>query len=79
MEKYFAYWKRGWWVLCMSLCMNVGIALVIIPLGLLFRDNLTMYYIMAAAVTMLFSLPFSAWIFEQFAHRSRRLIGEVVD
>jgi hypothetical protein len=73
MDAYVAYWKRGWWVWLMMLCINLGLAVVALPLAALFRGNPTVYWSSAVVAWLLVVAPYAGWVFERFAAGSERI------
>jgi ABC-type glycerol-3-phosphate transport system permease component len=76
MDRYFAYWKRGWWVWLLMLIANFSLMLVVVPLAVLFSDNLVAYWAGAAVAWLAIYAPLWGWLFEKFASGSQR-IGSV--
>ncbi len=73
MDMYLAYWKRGWWVWLMTLCINLAIAVTALPLAALFRGNKSAYWISVLIVWFVVLAPFAGWVFERFAEGSQRI------
>lgn len=70
---YWQYWKRGWWSLLMQTCGNLIGVVVMLPVALVFSDNLTAYCLTAAGVFLVGVLPITGWLFEAFVKHSRRI------
>jgi ABC-type glycerol-3-phosphate transport system permease component len=73
MSNYWAYWRRGWWVWLMMLCMNIGFALVVLPLAFLFKENTSAYLGSVLIAWLAIGAPFFGWLFERFATGSPRI------
>ena len=74
MEKYMAFWKRGWWAWLMVLCCNVCFAIAVVPLAMIFGANKVAYWTSAIVVWLIVGAPLMGWLFERFAVSSPRLI-----
>ena len=57
----------------MVLILNLSLAAVFIPLAMALADNLAVYYSSAACVYLIFGSPYLGWLFERFAHNSKRI------
>ena len=73
---YWSYWKRGWWSWLMQLCQNLISMILFVPLALLFGDNKPIYFFSAALVAIIGLVPIAGWLFEVFARKSERIIGD---
>lgn len=73
MEKYWDLWMRGWWVWLMIFTINIGFALVLIPIDLAFHDNKIVYWLANIIIVIFIGTPFAGWIFERFATKSARI------
>jgi len=75
METYVAYWKRGWWVWLMMVCINLAIALTAVPLAAVFHGNKTAYWTAVFIAWLVILLPLAGWVFELFARDSKRIVA----
>jgi hypothetical protein len=74
MEKYLAFWKRGWWAWLFMLCANISLVIFILPLALALKGNEKLYWISEIVVSLIFVAPIWGWLFERFASWSPRII-----
>jgi len=74
MDKYLAYWKRGWWAWLLMLCANILLAILIFPLAMAFRGNENIYWLSAAVMWFVIVAPLWGWLFEYFAAGSTRIV-----
>ncbi|HSX60066.1 MAG TPA: hypothetical protein VLF18_07710 [Tahibacter sp.] len=74
MSNYWIYWKRGWWVWLMSLCLQLATAVFVLPLAFAFHGRPGLYLSSAAVVGIFAIIPLWGWIFERFAARSDRIL-----
>lgn len=74
MEKYMAFWKRGWWAWLMVLCVNVCFGLALVPLAMVFHGHKTAYWLSVIGTWGVIGAPLMGWWFEKFAASSSRLI-----
>ena len=79
MEKYIAFWKRGWWAWLMVLCVNVCFGLALVPLAMIFQGNKVAYWVSAITTWVVAGAPLMGWLFERFAASSSRLISPSQD
>ena len=70
---YSLYWKRGWWCLAMLLCQALIIAVVTLPIGMIFKEAGAAHYITRLVVFLLVELPVLGFFFEYFARNSARI------
>ena len=73
MDKYVAYWKRGWWAWLMILSLNVAAGLTALPLAAIFRGNESGYWTALVIAWVVVGAPFPGWVFERFAAGSTRI------
>ena len=73
MQKYFAYWKRGWWAWLLVLLMNVWVALFMLPVAALLSHNKAAYAAVAVLAWLTVFAPLWGWLFEKFAAMSTRI------
>lgn len=57
----------------MMTCANIAVALIILPVALLFHDNDSLYMSIAVVVCVFAAIPVFGWLFEVFASSSERL------
>lgn len=73
MKRYLAYWRRGWWVWLLALCLN----LTIVPLGFFaaaaFPGSPALYWTAFAVLWLVVGAPVWGWMFEAFARNSDRI------
>jgi predicted permease len=75
MEKYMAFWKRGWWAWFFIFCANFSFGIFAFPLALALKGNEKLYWVSAIAVSIIVIIPIWGWLFERFASGSSRLIS----
>lgn len=73
MNRYWAYWNRGWWAWLLVLCLNLVTGLIALPLALAFRKDPVLYLVSVAAFWLVVGAPLWGWMFERFAAGSDRL------
>ena len=69
MVKYWQYFKHGWWAQLVMLLFNIGLALVLLPLALVFQDNKNTYYTIAVIAYIFLIVPLGGWLFQVFSPR----------
>ncbi|HRH77349.1 MAG TPA: hypothetical protein PK129_08375 [Cellvibrionaceae bacterium] len=72
MEKYWLYWRRGWWAWLLSAILNLSVAVLVFPLAWFFWGNEKVYWIASGFVWLIIGAPVWGWIFEVFAKNSDR-------
>ena len=73
-NKYWRYWKRGWWVFGMIFILNVSTGLMVYPVSIIALNNDLLYWGGCILILVIVGLPFWGWLFERFASRSARLM-----
>ena len=73
MDRYIAYWRRGWWAWLLMLLANFSLMVVMVPLAAAFAGNPTAYWIGAGIAWLLIYAPLWGWLFEKFAAGSPRI------
>ena len=72
--RYGAWWVRGLWVYLMLVVINVVVGVISAGVARLLRFAISEPFMWAFIATLLaIGLPFSGWLFEQFASRLPRL------
>ena len=69
MEIFFEYWKRGWKVWLMMLCINLAYLILFFPVALLIGalgGDKGLYYFITTIVGLLFAPPLTYWVFKSF-------------
>ena len=71
MGKFFEYWKKGWKVWLMMLCINFSYVLLFLPAAIIViklagRDAKGVYYLVAAILGLIFSPALTYLIFKSF-------------
>lgn len=69
MQKYWHYFKRGWWAQLVMLLFNVGLMVLLFPLALIFHDNQGAYYAIATVAYVFVIVPLGGWLFVRFSPR----------
>ena len=72
-EKFWHYWKRGWWVWLMMLCVSLGhlgvLLVVLLPLALVFpplRQSEDLFHVAVFVVLLLVGSPVNYLVFVWF-------------
>jgi hypothetical protein len=73
MDRYLAYWRRGWWAWLLVLCLNFSLIPLIAPAALVFSDNKALYWAACFVLWSAVGAPVWGWLFEVFARNSERL------
>ena len=76
MNRYFAYWKRGWWAALMMTLVNLVVSVLVAFTGIGLGAEPSVAWPIAVAVWLIMGAPFAGWLFEVFASHSRRIPGQ---
>lgn len=70
METFFEYWKKGWKVWLMMLCINFSCLLLFIPVAIvtvfLLRGGKGLYFFLSAIIGIIFVPALSYLVFKLF-------------
>jgi hypothetical protein len=73
MDKFLAYWRRGWWAWLLALCLNFSLMPIILPAAFAFSDRPTLYWTVCLGLWLVLGAPVWGWLFEVFASNSARI------
>jgi hypothetical protein len=69
MDIFFEYWKKGWKVWLMMICINFSYLLLFIPIAFIIiflRASKGLYYFIAATLGLIFAPAITYYIFKLF-------------
>ncbi|MDX5151641.1 MAG: hypothetical protein R3188_04110, partial [Acidiferrobacterales bacterium] len=69
MEKYWDYFKRGWWAQLVMLIFQLVLVLIVIPVAFIFNENKLAYYSIATILFIFVLVPFSGWLFLKYSNK----------
>ena len=73
MTRYWRYWRRGWYVWVLMLCINISVLLVAFPLAMAFHQRPGAYLLAGLLVWVTIGAPYVGWLFERFAAYAPRI------
>jgi hypothetical protein len=78
LQYFFAFWRRGWWMLLMLVIGNITLALCYAGVAWVLRPYVTQPLSLAVAIVLpTIGLLFLGWLFELFASRLPRITRPV--
>jgi hypothetical protein len=69
MEKYWDYFKRGWWAQLVMLIFQLVLVLIVIPVAFFFNENKLAYYSITTIIFIFVLVPFSGWLFLKYSNK----------
>ena len=69
MDKYWDYFRRGWWAQLVMFIFQLVLVLVVIPVAFLLLGNKPAYYTVATILFIFVLVPFSGWLFLKFSEK----------
>ena len=69
MDKYWDYFKRGWWAQLVMFIFQLVLVLLVIPVAFLLLGNKPAYYTVVTILFIFVLVPFSGWLFLKFSEK----------
>lgn len=67
MDKYWFYFKQGWWAQLVMLIFQVALVVALLPIAMLFYNDKILYYSFVIAIFIFALVPFGGWLFARYA------------
>jgi hypothetical protein len=67
MDKYWFYFKQGWWAQLVMFIFQVALVVALLPIALLFYNNKFFYYSSVGIIFIFALVPFGGWLFAKYS------------
>ena len=67
MDKYWFYFKQGWWAQLVMLIFQVALVVALLPIAVLFYNDRIVYFSLLGIVFVFALVPFGGWLFARYA------------
>ena len=79
MQRYFSYWRRGWWAWTLAVCLNLSALTITWASESIAREHPTALVLALLLFWTLVGAPLWGWLFECFAANSPRIAARAAD
>ncbi|MCG6976013.1 MAG: hypothetical protein LJE56_06310 [Acidiferrobacterales bacterium] len=67
MDKYWFYFKQGWWAQLVMFIFQVALVVALLPIALLFYNDKIFYYSFVVLIFIFVLVPFGGWLFAKYS------------